>query len=72
MDRCLLTDTNRYELVPTRTLGRQSMCLCSTVEDCAVFELPNATTVIFPGDVARVTEHGHLVVSIHLPQGEAE
>ena len=31
----------------------------------------DGAAVLFPGDVARVTEHGHLVISIQLSQGEA-
>ena len=31
----------------------------------AIIEESNSTTVLFPGDVARVTENGHLVIAIH-------
>ncbi|MBL0422701.1 hydantoinase/oxoprolinase family protein [Ramlibacter sp. AW1] len=58
--------------VPARILWRPGLPPGFTVEGPAVIEEPNSTTVIYPGDVARVTEHGHLVVSIHLPQGEGE
>jgi N-methylhydantoinase A len=64
--------TDHERPVQARVLWRPSLAPGSTVEGPAVIEEPNSTTVIFPGDVARVTEHGHLVVSIHLPQGEAE
>ena len=30
----------------------------------AVIEEPNSTTLLFPGDVARVDPHGHLIVSV--------
>lgn len=55
-----------------RILWRPGLPPGTVVEGPAVIEEPNATTVLFPGDVARVTEHGHLVVSIHLSQGAAE
>jgi len=55
-----------------RILWRPSLPPGFEVEGPAVIEEPNSTTVIFPGDVARVTEHGHLVISIHLAQAEAQ
>jgi N-methylhydantoinase A len=30
----------------------------------AVIEEPNSTTLLFPGDVARVDPHGHLIISV--------
>jgi N-methylhydantoinase A len=58
--------------LPARILWRPGLPPGFTVEGPAVIEEPNSTTVIFPGDVARVTEHGHLVISIQLSKGEAE
>ncbi len=58
--------------LPSRILWRPGLPPGFTVEGPAVIEEPNSTTVLFPGDVARVTEHGHLVISIHLPQGEVQ
>jgi hypothetical protein len=28
--------------------------------------------VLWPGDVARITEHGHIVISIQLSQGDSQ
>ena len=36
----------------------------SVVEGPAVIEEPNSTTLIYPGDRATVTEHGHLDISL--------
>jgi len=30
----------------------------------AVIEEPNSTTLLCPGDVARVDPHGHLIISV--------
>jgi len=58
--------------VPSRILWRPGLPSGFTVEGPAVIEEPNSTTVLFPGDAARVTEHGHLVISIHLPTGDLQ
>jgi hypothetical protein len=34
-----------------------------------VIEEPNATTLIQPGDVATVTEAGHLIIEVALDHG---
>lgn len=49
-----------------RVLWRPSLAPGERVEGPAIVEEPNSTTVLFPGDVATVTEHGHLVVKIKL------
>jgi hypothetical protein len=36
-----------------------------------VIEESNSTTVLYPGDVMQVTEHGHLVIQINLAQGDS-
>jgi N-methylhydantoinase A len=56
--------------VSARILWRASLPAGFTAEGPAVIEEANSTTVVFPGDVVRVTEHGHLVIQIHLAQGE--
>ena len=56
----------------SRILWRPGLPPGFTVEGPAIIEEPNSTTVLFPGDVAKVSEHGHLVISIHLSQGEAQ
>ena len=35
----------------------------------AVIEEPNSTTLVFPGDRARISAHGHIIIDIDLPQG---
>ncbi len=52
--------------VDARILWRPSLAPGFTFEGPAVIEEPNSTTVVFPGDRARVTEHGHIVISIKL------
>ena len=54
----------------TRILWRPCLPPGFSVQGPAIIEESNSTTVLFPGDVARVTEHGHLVISIQLSQGE--
>ena len=58
--------------VDTRILWRPCLPPGFSVEGPAIIEESNSTTVVFPGDVARVTEHGHLVISIQLSKGEAQ
>jgi N-methylhydantoinase A len=55
-----------------RILWRPSLAPGFEVEGPAVIEEPHSTTVIFPGDVVRITEHGHMVVSIKLPEGNQQ
>ena len=55
-----------------RILWRPSLAPGFEVEGPAVIEEPHSTTVLFPGDVARITEHGHIVVSIKLPEGNLQ
>lgn len=60
------------QALQTRILWRPCLAPGFTVEGPAIIEESNSTTVLFPGDVARVTEHGHLVISIQLSRGEAQ
>ena len=55
--------------VAARILWRPSLAPGFSVVGPAVIEEPNSTTVLFPGDVATITEHGHIRVSIALAQG---
>jgi N-methylhydantoinase A len=55
-----------------RILWRPSLAPGFCVEGPAVIEEPHSTTVLFPGDVARISEHGHMVVSIKLPEGNLQ
>ncbi len=50
--------------VATRILWRPGLAAGTEIEGPAVIEEPHSTIVVFPGDVARVTEHGHMVISI--------
>jgi N-methylhydantoinase A len=52
--------------VRTRIVWRPSLPSGATVEGPAVIEEPNATTFIHPGDVATVSEAGHLVIEVKL------
>ena len=48
----------------SRVVWRPSLAPGAVVKGPAVIEEPNSTTLIFPGDVATVTEHGHLDIAI--------
>jgi len=48
----------------TRIVWRPSLAAGSRVEGPAVIEEPNATTLLHPGDVATVSEAGHLVIDV--------
>jgi len=48
----------------SRVVWRPGLAPGAVVEGPAVIEEPNSTTLIFPGDVAKVTEHGHLDIAI--------
>ena len=49
----------------TRILWRPSLPVGFSVEGPAVVEEPNSTTLVHPGDVATVTEAGHITIAIH-------
>ena len=55
-----------------RILWRASLPAGTIVEGPAVIEESNSTTLLYPGDVMQVTAHGHLVIQVHLAQGESE
>ena len=50
----------------TRIVWRPSLAVGARVEGPAVIEEPNATTLIHPGDVATVSDAGHLVIDVKL------
>src|SRR5262249_1269421 len=49
-----------------RVIWRPSLAAGARIEGPAVIEEPNATTLIHPGDVATVTEAGHLIIDVAL------
>ncbi|MDP6173715.1 MAG: hydantoinase/oxoprolinase family protein, partial [Rhodospirillales bacterium] len=55
--------------IPTRILWRPGLPAGTEVQGPAIIEEPHSTIVVFPGDVARVTEHGHILINVDL--GEA-
>jgi N-methylhydantoinase A/oxoprolinase/acetone carboxylase beta subunit len=57
--------------VAARILWRPCLAPGFSVVGPAVIEEPNSTTVLFPGDVATITEHGHIMIAIELAQGAA-
>ena len=57
--------------LPARIVWRPSLPPGARVVGPAVIEESNSTTVLYPGDVMQVTEHGHLVIQINLAQGES-
>src|SRR5262249_52456877 len=50
----------------TRVVWRPSLAAGARIEGPAVIEEPNATTLIHPGDVATVSEAGHLIIDVAL------
>jgi N-methylhydantoinase A len=50
--------------VHARVAWRPALAAGVTIEGPAVIEEPNATTLIHPGDIATVTEAGHLLIRI--------
>jgi N-methylhydantoinase A len=50
----------------TRIVWRPSLPAGARVEGPAVIEEPNATTLVHPGDIATVSEAGHLVIEVAL------
>jgi N-methylhydantoinase A len=52
------------EPLSARIVWRPELAPGSEVIGPAVIEEPNSTTLLFPGDVAKVSEHGHLIVSV--------
>ena len=52
--------------VRTRIVWRPSLAAGVKVEGPAVIEEPNATTFIHPGDVATMSDAGHLVIDVKL------
>jgi len=47
-----------------RILWRPGLPAGTEVEGPAVIEEPNSTTLLYPGDRMRVSEHGHLIVAV--------
>jgi N-methylhydantoinase A len=50
----------------TRIVWRPSLAAGACIEGPAVIEEPNATTLIYPGDVATVSDAGHLVIEVQV------
>ena len=50
--------------VETRIIDRQSLAEDSSIAGPAIIEDPDSTTVVLPGDVARISELGHLIIDI--------
>jgi N-methylhydantoinase A len=54
------------EPVRTRIVWRPSLPAGAKIEGPAVIEEPNATTFIHPGDVATISDAGHLIIDVKL------
>jgi N-methylhydantoinase A len=52
--------------IRTRIVWRPSLPAGARIEGPAVIEEPNATTLIHPGDVASVSDAGHLIIDVAL------
>ena len=55
--------------VETRVLTRLDLADGSTVSGPAIIEDPDSTTVVLPGDVASISDVGHLIVEIAVGGG---
>ncbi len=60
---------NPDQPVLARIVWRPGLAPGTVVEGPAVIEEPNSTTLVHPGDVARVTEHGHIVIDVAAAAG---
>lgn len=58
--------TDPAKPIRTRIVWRPSLAAGARIEGPAVIEEPNATTLIHPGDVATVSDAGHLVIDVAL------
>jgi N-methylhydantoinase A len=58
--------TDAAKPLRTRIVWRPSLAVGARVEGPAVIEEPNATTLIHPGDVATVSDAGHLIIDVAL------
>ena len=58
--------TDPAKPVRTRIVWRPSLAAGARIEGPAVIEEPNATTLIHPGDVAVVSDAGHLIIDVAL------
>jgi N-methylhydantoinase A len=47
-----------------RILWRPGLAPGTEVEGPAVIEEPNSTTLIYPGDQMRISEHGHMIIEV--------
>jgi N-methylhydantoinase A len=50
--------------LPARIVWRPGLSAGSVVEGPAVIEEPNSTILVYPGDVAVITEHGHVDIAL--------
>jgi N-methylhydantoinase A len=57
--------------VATRIVWRPSLTAGARIAGPAVIEEPNATTLLHPGDVAVVSEAGHLVIDVAIGEARA-
>ncbi len=58
--------------IDARIVWRPGLAAGSVIEGPAVIEEPNSTTLLFPGDIARITEHGHIDIAIAPAPGEED
>jgi len=58
--------------VAARIVWRPGLAPGVTVEGPAVIEEPNSTTLLFPGDAATITAHGHIYIAVAPVGGEEE
>ena len=66
LQACALAQDRAGSLLEIQALQALAQSAGAKVEGPAVIEEPNATTFIHPGDVATVSEHGHLVIDVKL------
>ncbi|MDP6871974.1 MAG: hydantoinase/oxoprolinase family protein [Alphaproteobacteria bacterium] len=50
--------------VETRIIDRQALAEGASIAGPAIIEDPDSTTVVLPGDVARISSTGHLIIDI--------
>ena len=50
--------------VETRIVNRAALAKGETISGPAIIEDPDSTTVVLPGDLARISENGHLIIDV--------
>ena len=62
MRRAWFPETGGY--TDTRIVDRHALAAGITIAGPAIIEDPDCTVVVLPGDVARMSDKGHIIIEI--------